>query len=318
MIISRTPLRISFVGGGSDLPAFYRESAGMVVSATIDKYVYLSVNKHYSGGVRVSYSQTENVSYAREVQHELVRACLQMANIRSGVEVVSVADVPHGTGLGSSSAFTVGLLTALYAHQGEFHPADGIAHDACHVEIGMCHQPIGKQDQYAAAFGGLRCYVFQPDEAVHNEYLAIPPEVLDQFERRLLLFDTGLRRDARDVLKSVTRHSQADVRAMANMAGAFRDALLCGRLDECGEIMDGAWWTKVRTADGVTSDQINYWYSCAKVAGAVGGKLCGAGGGGFMLFYAPEEKHGAIGRSLGLRRVPFRFSHQGATVIYAG
>jgi D-glycero-alpha-D-manno-heptose-7-phosphate kinase len=317
MIITRTPLRISFVGGGSDLPAFYHEEPGMVVSATIDKYVYLSVNPKYDGSVRVSYSKTENVTWAREVEHELVRACLQMANVRSGIEVVSVADVPHGTGLGSSSSFTVGLLTALYAHQGEFHPADGIAHDACHVEIGMCHQPIGLQDQYAAAFGGLRCYIFQPDDGVHIEQLAIPPEVLSQFEGRLLLFDTGLRRDARDILSQIDARNRPEIRALSNMAGAFRDALICGNLDECGDILDSAWRMKRNVIGGLTAERIDTWYAIAKGMGAIGGKLCGAGGGGFMLFYAPEDKHAGIIRALGLRCVPFRFTHQGATVVYA-
>lgn len=321
MIITRTPLRISFVGGGSDQAAFYADEPGMVVSATIDKYIYLTVNRKYDGAVRVSYSRTENVSRASEVEHPLVRACLQMANVRSGIEITSIADVPAGTGLGSSSAFTVGLLHALYASQGEFHSADALAHDACHAEIGMCRAPIGKQDQYAAAFGGLRAYTFHPDQRVSSEVLALPADACDTFQRRLLLLDTGLRRDAGTILagqQADLRDSRkrANVRALVNLAHAFRDHLLAGQFDQCGEVLDTAWQLKRHLA-GVSSEQIDRYYAAAKQAGAIGGKVCGAGGGGMLLFYAPEERHIDIARATGLRCIPFNFTHEGARVIYA-
>ena len=318
MIITRTPFRISFAGGGSDMPAFFRSEAGTVVSATIDRYVYLSVSRKYDGQVRVSYSQTENVARAADVQHPLVRACLAMANIQRDIEIVSVADIPSGTGLGSSSAFTVGLLNALYSLQGEFHTADALAHDACHAEIELARSPIGWQDQYAAAFGGLKCYTFHPDGRVGVEALPIESEGL---EAHLLLLDTGLRRDANPILAAqgdAIRDSRkkADVRAMANLAKAFRDALLAARMEECGAIMDAAWRHKREL--GATTDQIDTWYTQARQAGAWGGKLCGAGGGGFLLFLAPPHRHVDIRSALQLRAVPVRLSPHGSQVVYAG
>lgn len=319
MIITRTPLRISLAGGGSDLPAFFQEEAGHVVSATIDKYVYLTVNPKYDGTVRVSYSKTENVPTAHDVAHPLVRACLELAGVRRGIEVVSVADVPHGTGLGSSSAFTVGLLAALYAQLGEFRPADSLAHDACRVEIDLCGAPIGKQDQHAAAHGGLRKYTFYPGGGVSTETIPLPAETRDQLMRSLLLLDTGLRRDAGAVLATQDLHDthmRANVRAMANLAQTMHDALRCGRIHEVGEIMETAWGLK--RALGASSEQIDGWYSAAKKAGAIGGKVCGAGGGGFLLFVARPEDHAAIVRATRLRAVPFGLVDQGVQVVYAG
>lgn len=318
MIITQTPYRVSFVGGGSDLPSFYQEEPGCVVSATIDKYMTIIVNRKYDGAVRVSYSKTENVGRASEVEHPLARACLTMANIPRDIEIVSIGDIPSGTGLGSSSAFTVGLLNALYALQGEFHTADGLAHDACKAEIELAHSPIGKQDQYAAAFGGLRCYTFHPDGRVSTEALAVD---VAEFSAHLLLFDTGLRRDANPLLAAQShamrdRTARNDVRIMANLALAFRNALLAGRLEECGSIMDAAWRRKRNV--GASSDQIDTWYAAALSAGAWGGKVCGAGGGGFLLFLAPPEKHTAITRALGLRRVAFGLEPHGSQVIYGG
>ena len=320
MIITRTPLRISFAGGGSDLPAFFQHEAGHVLSATIDKYVYLTVNDKYDGAVRVSYSKTENVATAREVGHPLVRACLELAGIRRGIEIVSIADVPHGTGLGSSSAFTVGLLAALYAHTGEFRPADSLAHDACRVEIERCAQPIGKQDQYAAAMGGLRCYTFYPGGGVSSETIPLPAETRAAFVSHLLLLDTGLRRDAGAILAGQgiamqDSRKRANVRAMANLAQTFHDALRCGRVAECGEILDTAWGLK--RVLGTSNEQIDAWYTAAKRAGAIGGKVCGAGGGGFLLFLAPPDSHRAIAKALGLRAVPFNLVDHGVQVVYA-
>lgn len=320
MIITRTPLRISFVGGGSDQPAFYADEPGMVISATLDKYIYLTVNRKYDGTVRVSYSKTENVERSHEVEHSLVRACLQLANVRSGIEITSIADLPAGTGLGSSSAFTVGLLHALFAYQGEYHADDNLADSACHVEIGLCHSPIGKQDQYAAAYGGLRSYTFHADH-VDTELVALPADALRHFERNLLLLDTGIRRDANVILggqQADLRDSRkrANVRSMVNLAHAFRDYLAIGAFDQCGEVLDTAWALKRHMA-GVSNDQIDQWYALAKKAGALGGKVCGAGGGGMLLFYAPQSTHADIGRATGLRRIPIRLTHHGSQVIYA-
>lgn len=293
----------------------------MVVSAAIDKYIYLTVNRKYDGGVRVSYSQTENVERRHEVQHELVRACLQLANISRAIEITSVADIPAGSGLGSSSAFVVGLLKGLFAYQGEFHTAEDLARGACGVELELCHAPIGKQDQYAAAFGGLRCYTFNPDQSVGVEPIAISAETKASFGGKLLLLDTGVRRSANAILSTQQAdlrdsRKRANVRSLANLAGAFRDALLLGRHNECGEILDTAWQLK-RYMAGVSSDDIDLCYAVAKQQGAIGGKLCGAGAGGMMLFYAPFDRQDAIVRATGLKSIPFRLTDQGSTVIYA-
>jgi D-glycero-alpha-D-manno-heptose-7-phosphate kinase len=323
VIITRTPLRISFAGGGSDLPAFFADEPGMVVSATIDRFVCLTVTTKYDGAVRVSYSQTENVDCARDVFHPLVREALALADIRRGVEIVSVADLPSGTGLGSSSAFTVGLLLALAAHQGRFTTAEQLATDACTVEIGRCQAPIGKQDQYAAAYGGLRAYTFHPDGGVGAEALALVGDARAAFESHLLLLDTGRRHNASVLLagqSAAMRDSRkrATIRAMANLAATFRDALLSGNLRECGDLLDAAWRLKRNVVQGITDDPIDNWYSAALRAGAWGGKLCGAGGGGFLLLLAPPERHAAIARAVGLRALPVRLSDAGASVIYSG
>lgn len=322
MIITRTPYRISFAGGGSDLPAFYSEEPGMVVSAAIDKYVYITLDSHYDGQIRASYSCTENVAHVSELQHSLIRESLSLVGVRRGVEITCHGNIPSGTGLGSSSSFTVGLLAALAAYQGCYVGAEQLAHDACRVEIERCKQPIGKQDQYAAAYGGLRAYTFHPDGRVGVEALAVGREVRAQLEQHLLLLDTGRRRDAGAILGDVSAamrdsRRRATVRSMANLAATFRQALLVGDLRECGDILDAAWRLKRNVASGVTDDPIDAAYSAALKAGAWGGKVCGAGGGGFLLFLAPRDRHAAIVAACGLRAVDVRLSDAGATVIYS-
>jgi D-glycero-alpha-D-manno-heptose-7-phosphate kinase len=324
VIIVKSPLRISFVGGGSDLPAFFHEEDGCVVSTAIDKYVSLIVNVKYDGDVRVSYGHTaEYVAHARDVQHPLVREALRCLGIQKGIEIVSMADIPAGTGLGSSSSFTVGLLAALSAYQQTFRTTDSLAHDAYQIERVHCRQAIGKQDQYAAAFGGLRCYTFHADERVDVEALAMSAEARAAFADHLLLLDTGLRHEASALLaeqNTAMRDSRkrADVRALANLARVFRDALLMGDLLECGHILDAAWRLKRNVVRGITSVAIDDWYAQALRAGAWGGKLCGAGGGGFLLLFAPPERHADIQRAVGLRHVPIRPVDHGIQVIYAG
>jgi D-glycero-alpha-D-manno-heptose-7-phosphate kinase len=236
MIITRTPLRLSFMGGGSDLPAFYREEPGCVISTTIDKYVYLMVSPKYDGNIRVSYSHTENVKHINDLEHPLVRTALQVLHVPHGIEIASVADIPSGSGLGSSSSFTVGLLAALHAYCGEFATTDLLAHEAYTVE--RQHGTIGKQDQYAAAFGGLKKYQFHPDQRVSVETLPVQTEILAGLEKRLLLFDTGVRREASGLLAAQSKamwdsRKRADVRSLANLAHTFGDALVSGDLYEC-------------------------------------------------------------------------------------
>lgn len=322
MIITRTPLRVSFVGGGSDLPSFWQEEPGYVVSTAIDKFIYITVNPKYDGAIRVSYSVTENVQHVRDLQHDRVKASLLRANIKRGVEITSVADVPAGTGLGSSSSFTVGLLHALQAYQHEFCTVEALAHAAYRIETQDCNAPIGKQDQYAAAYGGLKGYTFYSDGRVGVEALPVQPEILTAFERRLLLFPVGVPRVADVILAEQAiamkdSRARADIRALANLAHTFRDALLTGRLDECGDILDAAWRLKRNVVRGITDSAIDAAYAAALQHGARGGKLLGAGGSGFLLLYTPEERHRDIQRALGVHPFPFQFSPQGSTIIYA-
>jgi D-glycero-alpha-D-manno-heptose-7-phosphate kinase len=307
MILTRTPLRISFVGGGSDRPSFYSEEPGAVVAAAIDKYVYVAVNDKYDGSIRAAYSVTENVTSVSELQHELIRACLVMAGVERGIEIHSIADVPGGSGLGSSSTFTVGLLAALRQHTAPV----ALAERACKVEIERCDKPIGKQDQYTAAYGGLNLLGFTSKGVVVEPITCD----LDALSAHCLLLDTGLARqgDAGAVLASQTQ-DRDDVRRLAGMARQFAFALSVNNLDLCGEIMHEAWLIKSKF---IADAQIEGWYSQATRAGAWGGKLCGAGGGGFLLFLAPPERHQAIIQALGLRHVPIRVGVPGVEVVYS-
>ncbi len=310
MIITKTPLRISFVGGGSDLPAFYREEPGAVVSATIDKYVYVTVSPKFDGAIRAAYSVTENVGRVEDLQHDLIRETLLADPVwQGGVEIHSIADIPGGTGLGSSSAFTVGLVKALYP---EIGPPAIIARHAAKVEIDRCHHPIGKQDQYAAAFGGLNLFRFLPDETVQVESIACDYNVLDA---HLLLFYTGNARqgDAGQVLAG-QQQDRDDVRELVALVGPFAAALEQGNWRGCGAILDMAWHVKRRW---VSDNTIDHFYLVARQVGAWGGKLCGAGGGGFLLFMAPPERHEAIIRALDLRHVPIAIEPRGSQVVYA-
>jgi len=308
MIITRTPLRISFVGGGSDLPAFYREGVGCVVSATIDKYVYVAVNAQFEGRVLAHYRATEDVSHARDLHHDRMRACLLSAGLINSIEVASIADAPGSTGLGSSSAFTVGLLQALRPGA---TPESYAAH-AYHIERDDCGAAIGKQDHYAAACGGLNVYRFRPDESVEVTPIACDYAAL---ESHMLLLYTGAARqgDAGQVLAGQQQRHSA-IRTLVNLASDFAGALQEGNFEWCGGVLNLAWNVK---RELVSTSQIDWWYAAARDAGAWGGKLCGAGGGGFLLFLAPPERHAAITQALGLRRVPVHIVLDGSSVIYA-
>ncbi len=324
MIITRTPLRISFLGGGSDLPGFYREEPGAVVSAAINKYIYITVNRKFDHRIRASYSITEMVDRPEELSHELIRGALQRVEIDGGVEITSISDVPsRGTGLGSSSSYTVGLLNALWAYAGKLAGAERLAAEACRIEIDVCGKPIGKQDQYIAAYGGLQYIQFNADESVFVDPVLPEPELRRRLESRLLLLYTGLTRSAGDILEEQRANlrgngdARAAVRAMVKLAEELRGALADGDLDSFGELLDAGWQEKRKVASGVTSGAIDEWYARARAAGALGGKLLGAGGGGFLLLYAPPERHDAIRSAVPeLRSVPFRFEQQGSKIIY--
>ena len=318
MILTKTPLRISFVGGGSDRPAFYQEEPGACVAAAIDKFVWVAVNPKYDGTIRAAYSVTENVTSVDQLQHELIREALRICGPKAAIEVHSIADIPAGTGLGSSSSFTVGLLHAL-DHPAQPNAADTrwLAEKACEIEIERCRKPIGKQDQYTAAYGGLNLLGFS-SQGVTVEPIACD---MDTLSAHCLLLDTGLARqgDAGTVLAS-QQQDRDDVRELAALAGTFSYTLARNDLEMCGKIMDAAWSIKKQFVGmGVSADwniALNTMVAVARLNGAWGGKLCGAGGGGFLLFLAPPERHGAIVQALGLRHVPIRVGVEGCRVVY--
>jgi len=324
MIISRTPLRISFVGGGSDLPAYTQHAAGAVVSTTINRYIYITVNPKFDRRIRASYSQTETVDHVEELKHELIREALRTTGIDAAIEITSISDIPsRGTGLGSSSAYTVGLLNALYAYTGRLAGAERLAREACAIEIERCGRPIGKQDQYSAAYGGLKHLQFNPDGSVFVDQIVCDPATRRRLERSLLLLYTGQTRRAESILEEQSRNSGDDSAArsrlcrMAGMADQLRDALNRSELDGFGEVLHANWEEKRRLASGITNSVLDGWYDLARTRGAIGGKVLGAGGGGFLLLYAPESRHAEICEGLAnLRRLTFHFEPQGSRLIY--
>jgi D-glycero-alpha-D-manno-heptose-7-phosphate kinase len=324
MIISRTPLRVSFAGGGTDLPAFYNEEPGAVVSTAIDKYIYITTNKKFDSMVRASYSETEIVETAADLKHALVRECLKMVGIGRGIEITSISDIPSsGTGLGSSSTYTVGLLNALYAYVGKHASPGRLAKEACEVEIDLLGNPIGKQDQYAAAFGGLRYIQFNPDGTVFSDPIVCDPSTKLRLEDRLLMLYTGTTRSANDILsrQSKATASESDKRAtlrkMKAQADQCRSALEQNCLDEFGALLHEGWTLKKELANGISNPQIDDWYDRARKHGAIGGKILGAGGGGFLLIYAHSEHHNLICEALPeLKRTKFQFEPQGSKIIF--
>jgi len=323
MIISETPLRMSFVGGGSDLPAFYRRHGGAVVSTAIDKYVYLSVNKKFDDRIRVSYSKTEDVQTAAEVEHQIVRATLLRLGIGGGLEITSVADIPsRGTGLGSSSSFTVGLLHALHAYRRQYVSPQELAAESCHIELELCRETIGKQDQYAAAYGGLNTIYFHPDDTVSVEPIVCDREVARALEKSILSFYTGVTRSTAALLGRQSQRVEEDATAQRTMcrivqlAHTLRDELRRNNLQAFGEILHEGWMLKREMVQGISSSEIDEWYARGRRAGALGGKLLGAGGGGFLIFFAPLERHAEIEAALPeLRRFDLRFDARGSRII---
>jgi len=323
MIVTKTPLRISFVGGGSDQEYFYKEHAGAVVSATIDKYIYIAVNKKFDNKVRASYSKTEIVDHSKNLQHNLIRESMHLVGYHNGIEIVSISDIPaNGSGLGSSSSYTVGVLNGLYAHAGIKVSPMGLAEDACYVEKIGTTSPIGKQDQYAAAYGGLNYMQFNPDGEVVVEPLTCPQKIRTELFSRLLLLYTGIERDASKILSRQKDKYDEDargvLRVMTALAVEMKEALNRCRLDTFGELLDENWQLKQSLYNGISNGVIDDYYQAAQDAGAIGGKLCGAGGGGFLLLYAPKEKHGNIIKSLKLKSMDFSFETLGSTVVYNG
>jgi D-glycero-alpha-D-manno-heptose-7-phosphate kinase len=304
MIITRTPFRISFVGGGTDLSDFYKKEGGAVLSSTIDKYVYIVANKRFDDKIRISYSKTELVEKIDEIQHPIVREALKLVGITKGIDIVSLADVPAGTGLGSSSSFTVGLLNALYGYVGRLVSSEQLAREACKIEIEILGEPIGKQDQYIAAYGGLKYIQFNADDSVRIDQCFCPEYEKEEINRNLLLFFTHQVRDARTILKEQkenigglttfeilkkTRDLAIELKNIMN--GEFSPDIL-------GQFLNRGWLLKKQLAKGISSNQLDDYYERALKAGALGGKITGAGGGGFFLIYCPQERQAGVIQAL--------------------
>ncbi len=332
MIISRTPFRISFLGGGTDLPSFYQEEEGAVISTSIDKYMYITLNDRFDETYRLSYSKTEICNRVEDVQHPIFKRILELYSKQAlersqgcGLEMISMADIPSGTGLGSSSSFTVGLLHAMKAHLGLYPKAEDLASEASRIEIEDLGEPIGKQDQYAAAYGGMRFIRFLPTGEVSVDPVVFRARQKRELEASLLMFYTGKRRSASEVLsdqkkKTSSGQNREALRAMRDMAYDLRKLLEEDKpLSQFGELLHRGWELKKTVASGVSLPEIDDWYSRAREAGAWGGKVLGAGGGGFLMMMAPPDKKDAIISELSdLRPVPVGLDSWGSKVIFVG
>ena len=327
MIISRTPFRMSFVGGGSDLKEYYQHSYGSVVSTTINKFVYITANKKFTDYFRVSYSKTEYVKNVENIEHNLVREALKLLGItKGGIDIVYMSDMlpdHEGSGLGASSSLIVGTLNALHAFKGENVSAETLAREACKIEIEILGHPIGKQDQYAAAYGGLNFIQFNPDESVSIERIICKKDTILKLENNLLMLYTGTTRSASDILANQKKNMERRrdkveiMKKMVTLSHTLKDELQKNNIETFGSILHENWLLKKEMADGISNKRVDYWYEKALKAGAIGGKLLGAGGGGFLLFYAPQSKHLSIKKALKqLRPMEFKFENQGSKIIF--
>jgi D-glycero-alpha-D-manno-heptose-7-phosphate kinase len=324
MIITRSPLRISLGGGGTDLPSYYQEHGGFLVAAAIDKYVSIILNKRFVSQFLLKYSKLEEAEFAKDIQHPIIRESLLALNIiRSNLEITSIADIPAGTGLGSSGSFTTALLKALHIYQKSIiHPAD-LAEQACDIELNKLSEPIGKQDQYIAAIGGITAFTFHPNGRVEYRPCKISEETLFNLEDNLLLFFTGYSRSASGILKDQNEKSKANDQAMLDnlhftkeLGYKSLECLETDNLEEFARLMDVHWQRKKARSSGMSNVHINEWYDHAMANGAIGGKLIGAGGGGFLMFYAADKRklrHAM--REKGLQEVRFRFDFEGTKVV---
>jgi D-glycero-alpha-D-manno-heptose-7-phosphate kinase len=321
MIVTQTPLRVGLVGGGTDLPGYYREHGGRVLNAAIDKYIYVIVKQRFDDDIYVNYSQKEIVSRVEDIQHELVREALYMTGVRSGVEITTLADIPSaGSGLGSSSAVTVGLLHALFAYRGRQVTAQELAERACTIEIDRCHKPIGKQDQYAAAYGGICDLRFGPGDRVDVEQINLSPQMRRLMSNELLLFYTGITRSADVILGEQSANTTDRLPQLAqlrDLAGEAADGLRAGDIEAVGVAMNKSWEAKRTLASGISNSQIDHAVEDALAAGATGAKVTGAGGGGFLLVVCPLERQRAVRDALSqMRELPIRVDPSGSRVVF--
>jgi D-glycero-alpha-D-manno-heptose-7-phosphate kinase len=324
MIIARSPLRISLGGGGTDLPSYYEKFGGFLIAAAIDRYVYITLHETFVPGLIVKYSELERVPDASQLKHPIIREAFSLLGITDkSLELTSMADIPAGTGLGSSGSFTTALLKALHAHKKDLvHPAE-LAAEACDIELNRLHEPIGKQDQYIAAYGGLTCFNFLPGGKVEAWPLKVSEETRDNLEDNLLLFFTGYSRSASAILKEQDQKSKSDDKSMIENLHFVKElglqskaALESGNLHEFARLMDVHWQRKKQRSGGMSNPKINEWYDLALTSGALGGKLIGAGGGGFLMFYSEDKaKLRHVMRQCGLKEVRFRFDFEGTKLI---
>ncbi len=325
MIITRSPLRITLGGGGTDLASYYRTHGGFLIAAAIDKYVYVTLMRPFTPGIFLKYSKLEHVDATDDVQHPIVRESIRMLDFRTPqVEITTLADIPAGTGLGSSGSFTTALLKALYAHRRRLlHPGE-LAELACEIEINRLGEPIGKQDQYIAAYGGVTCFTFYPDERVEAEPLKISMDSLFNLEDNLLLFFTGFSRSASKILSDQKQRTESqddemlrNLHYVKELGLRSRAALEKGDAGQFGELLHEHWEHKRRRSGGMSNPQIDEWYELGRTHGALGGKLVGAGGGGFLMFYAEDHRRlREAMRAAGLEEVRFRFDFEGTKVLF--
>lgn len=321
MIISRTPLRISLGGGGTDLPSYYRHSeGGFLVAGAINSYIYIAVNDNFDGDILLKYSQNERVERIDEVRHPLLRECLRLTGVDRAVEISSMADIPAHTGLGSSGSFTVGVLKALRAYKRHLTSNFELAQEACHIEIDTLGEPVGKQDQFIAAIGGITAFEFRPDDTVDVKHVPLDDEAREGLEENLLLFFTGIKRPASSVLAEHDRRTRSDPGSVAKNLNEVKrigrqsfEALSVGDLKWFAELMSEQWELKMERSSDSADREVDAWIKAGLEAGAVGGKLVGAGGGGFLLFYVEEKSdiRAKMGQ-LGLREVRFGFDYEGS------
>ncbi len=325
MIVSRTPFRLSLGGGGTDLPAYYSQHGGFFISGAVDKYMHIVLNDRFEPGIRVSYSQTEIVDYPESIHHPSVREAMKLLNFRDRIEIVSLADVPAATGLGSSGSFAVGLLSALHAHQKVVKTPEEIAEEACDIAQNKLNEPSGKQDEYTASLGGLRAYEIDRRGKVTATPLRMHEDAIAELEYGILMFYTGIKRSASEILgqqqKKMTKKSGDAIEKMHLIKAIgleSRKALERGELHRFGELLDEHWTVKRGVTNGMTTDTIDAWYAIAKKNGAIGGKVVGAGGGGFLMLYCDkgrQEVRAALAKE-GLVEHRFRFVFEGSKVIY--
>jgi D-glycero-alpha-D-manno-heptose-7-phosphate kinase len=325
MIITRSPLRITLGGGGTDVPSYYREHGGFLIAAAIDKYVYVTVMRPFTPGIYLKYSNLEHVDSTDDVHHPIIREAIRMLQFRTPqVEITTLADIPAGTGLGSSGSFTTALLKALYAHRRRLlHPSE-LAELACAIEIEKLREPIGKQDQYIAAFGGVTCFTFHPDDRVEAEPLRLPMDALFNLEDNLLLFFTGFSRSASNILADQKERTEKrdegmlrNLHYVKDLGYRSREALQNGDTALFGELLHEHWEHKRRRSSGMSNTRIDEWYELGRQNGALGGKLVGAGGGGFLMFYTEDHRRlRAAMKTAGLEEVRFRFDFEGTKVLF--